>query len=381
MFLIVVLALGMFTVGSSSFMMAGLLPKISLSISQPIAITGQGITAFGITYLISAPIFSIFFSHMSAKKLLQFSLLIFISGNLVTLQSNNLVTFIFGRILTGLGAGIFNPFCVSLAVQLAGENSRGKVLSLIWGANSAGVVFGVPIGIYIATKFSWHYSLAYILTLAFIVLILISSQNIKSIIPSSSNFKKRIELISDKKVLSIIFITCITATASLGLYSYISLVLKTTENVIAKAIFFWGLGGFIGSSSIGHLVDKIKRPQVAMLIVLVGLMVSIASIPVFINIDYFKFIPFFLWGAFGWSMPTPQQHALFDLYQHDRSVLSALNSSAIGMGSAFGTSIGGTILSAGIDPKLLPIYSATLLLSALVFQYIIIKNKKSETKI
>src|SRR5262245_48205775 len=139
------LILGMFTVGSSSFMIAGLLPKIGLTIGQPISITGQGITAFSLTYLFSAPFFSVVFANKSAKRTLQLALIVFLLGNLLTLASENIVLFLFGRVLTGLGAGIFNPLCVGIAIQMGDQKAKGKVLSLVWGANSAGVVFGVPI--------------------------------------------------------------------------------------------------------------------------------------------------------------------------------------------------------------------------------------------
>lgn len=139
------LTLGMFTVGSSPFMIAGLLPKINQTIGQPISITSQGITAFSLTYLFSAPLFSIVFANKSSKPILQLALTVFLLGNLITLASENFVAFTLGRILTGLGAGIFNPLCVSIAIQLGEQTAKGKVLSLVWGANSAGAVFGVPV--------------------------------------------------------------------------------------------------------------------------------------------------------------------------------------------------------------------------------------------
>ncbi|MEZ4744093.1 MAG: hypothetical protein R3B45_16865 [Bdellovibrionota bacterium] len=104
------LILGMFTVGSSSFMIAGLLPKISQSIGQPISITAQGITAFSLTYLLSAPFFSMVFANKSSKRLFQIALTLFLFGNLITLFSYTIVGFVFGRIITALGCGIFNPF-------------------------------------------------------------------------------------------------------------------------------------------------------------------------------------------------------------------------------------------------------------------------------
>src|SRR4051812_18098720 len=109
----------MFTVGSSSFMIAGLLPGISRSLEQPVTIASQGIAAFSLTYLFSAPLFSLLFASKSAKGTMQLALALFLVGTLLTMSAQGIGTFIAGRVLSGLGAGIFNPVCVNLALELA----------------------------------------------------------------------------------------------------------------------------------------------------------------------------------------------------------------------------------------------------------------------
>ena len=55
---LIFLAVGMFVVGCSSFIIAGLLPEIGKTIDETLPVTGQGITVFSLAYLISAPIFA-----------------------------------------------------------------------------------------------------------------------------------------------------------------------------------------------------------------------------------------------------------------------------------------------------------------------------------
>lgn len=370
------LSLGMFTVGSSSFMIAGLLPQIGQSIGQPVSITSQGITAFSLTYLFSAPFFSLIFANRSAKRMLQLALVIFLLGNFLTLCSGSLVPFLLGRILTGLGAGIFNPLCVSLAMGLAGQTAKGRALSLIWGANSAGVVFGVPLALFLSTKFDWRYSIGSVVLFGLIALIGFSLQRAQSSLPASSSMHERLRLLVDKNILSVIGITCFTSLASLGLYSYVSLVQKGAPHSLAISLFFWGLGGFIGSSVVGSFVDRTRKPRVVMAFVILGLALTLFSIPFTKEMPYAALVSFFLWGAFGWATPTPQQHVLFEFYENQRAILSALNSSAIGLGSSLGTAIGGVLIGSGFKAIELPFLSGTLLVAVLVGQVCLVKKSQ-----
>ncbi|MDF1930814.1 hypothetical protein PGH45_13070 [Legionella pneumophila] len=54
---LIFLAIGMFTVGCNTFLIAGLLPQIGETLGQPVAVTGQGVSLFSLTYLLSAPLF------------------------------------------------------------------------------------------------------------------------------------------------------------------------------------------------------------------------------------------------------------------------------------------------------------------------------------
>lgn len=316
------LILGMFTVGSSSYMIAGLVPKISETIAQPIAVTSQGITAFGLTYLLSAPFFSVVLANRPAKRMLQAALVIFTIGNLLTLLSQDIALFLLGRIVTGLGAGIFNPLCVAIVIQLSEHATKGRILSIVWGANSAGVVFGVPLGIYLAAKFNWQMA--------------------------------------------------ITSLASLGLYSHVALI--AVPQALMATLFAWGLGGFIGSSIVGRCVDYTKNPRAVMAVVLIGLTVAIATIPFTKDLPYVALLSFFMWGLFGWAMPLPQQHVLFELGNNQTAILAALNSSAIGLGSALGTVLGGLVITLGFKQTNLPFLATIVLTGVVTAQILLIKK-------
>lgn len=374
---LIFLAVGMFVVGCSSFIVAGLLPEIGKTIDKPLPVTGQGITVFSLAYLISAPLFAVVSSKRSEKSIVQCALVILILGNYITVISESLLLFLIGRIITGIGAGIFTPSCVAIAMKLSNSSRKGRSLSFILGANSAGVVFGIPVGLHLAKLFDWQHSIFYIITFSFIALIGISFQKFEiSVTETKAIFFDRFRLLLDQRILSVIGITCFTSMACIGLHSYVAPLQVGMPNSLTVILFFWGLGGFLGSSLVGAFVDRIKRPEIVMVLLLIGLMLNFSILPLVKNSNYLGLIPFFIWGALGWATTTPQQHTLFELNEENGKVLTALNSSAMGLGGALGTAGGGYLLSSGIKIDQLPFFVSALLLVVLVFQFLLVNNLK-----
>lgn len=375
---LILLAIGTFAVGCNTFLLAGLLPQVAQTLGQPVALTAQAMSIFSLSFLLSAPLSSMLFADMPVKSTMQLALSIFIAGNLVTIASDNTAMFIIGRALTGMGAGIFMPLCVSLAVHLADKSARGRALSFVWAANSAGAVFGVPIGLYLSSISQWQVSIALLVALGLLALIGFSLQTVEITLPRSASMAERLRLMIDPKTLSVIGISCLTATASLGLYSYVTVINSGSPNSLGLTLFSWGLGGFIGSSLVGSLIDRIRNPRVTMAFILLGLMLTVMSIPFAKDLPIIGLIPFFMWGAFGWATTTPQQHVLFDLHRNEVSILAAINSSALGLGAALGTLTGGLIISSGFNEMYLPLPAASLLLLVLIGQMALIsKSDKS----
>jgi predicted MFS family arabinose efflux permease len=376
---LIFLAMAMFTVGCNTFQIAGLLPQIGQTIGQPVAITGQGITIFSVAYLISAPLFSVIFANKPIKTIIQLALGVFILGNLITVLSKHIALFLIGRSLAGAGAGMFIPLCITLAFHLVKASAKGRVLSFVWGANSAGVVLGIPIGLYLSSLFHWQISIAYIMALSLVALIGFSLQKTDIRLPESEPVKNKLSLFVDKKTISIIGISCVTALASLGLFSYIATIQSGSANSLTLTLFSWGLGGFVGSSFVGFFIDKTGKPQLIMALILAGLMLTIISIPFTQHLPYLGLIPFFMWGALGWATTNPQQHILFELHETKGAILVALNSSAFGLGAALGTALGGLIINSGLEEIYLPFSAAALLLVVLIGQLLLIKNSNNRS--
>lgn len=370
------LAAGMFAMGCEDYLFAGLLPGLSTSLHTSVVAVAQGCVSFGLAYILSIPLCAFLLSKKPARHVLITALVVFIAGNLLTLLSTNLMIYLGSRFVAGIGGGLFLPVAVAAATQVVEPRFRGRALSLMWGANSAGAVIGVPLGLWLSKRMGWQITIIMILVLAAFALlgIVISKEalQVKSLPPSLG---EQFRLLLDRRVLAVVGVTLLTATGCLGLYAYITQVLSGTQNSPDVAFTLWSIGGLFGSIMIGYVMDRMaSRPQLVMTMILAILFLMIISIPILRGIPVLGFLPFLIWGAMGWASVTPQQYSLIKIKAGHEAILVALNSSAVSLGSVVGTILGGVALNNGLSAGNLPYMTSIFVFSAFVCQILIGRN-------
>lgn len=370
------LAAGMFAMGFEDYLFAGLLPSIGVSLHAGIVAVAQGSVTFGLAYMLSVPLCALLLSRKSVRNVLILALVLFIVGKAITLLSTDLTIYIASRFVAGLGSGLFLPVAVGAGVQLTEPGFRGRALSVMWGSNSVGAVVGVPLGLWLADRMGWRASVVLILILAIFALIgiVIRTQPIRVEAPPSLG--EQFRLLVDRRVLAVVGVTFLTATGCLGLYTYITQVLAGTPNSPAVALSLWSIGGLIGSSCVGYVVDRMRKPQVVMAMILAVLWLMITVIPVLSWVPFLGLLPFLVWGAMGWASVTPQQYILIEIKADHEAILVALISSAVSLGSVVGTALVGIAFAGGLGAGKLPYVTSVFVFCAFFCQMLLIQQRQ-----
>ncbi|NUY56936.1 MFS transporter [Salinivibrio sp. EAGSL] len=374
---ILFLPIAMFAFGMDAYVVAGIIPEISTSFHITEAQTAQMVTAFTLCYALSAPILATLLAGFPTKKALVLSMLVFIAANLVTIFSTHLTMLLASRALAGIGAGIFSPLAAASAASLVPDEKKGRALGLLLGGMSAGTVVGVPAGLALSAWLGWQGVFAVVIGIALIGLVGVVLGVPHICVAPPPSLKARVALLTDRSVSATITVTFLTAVASLGLYSYLAPVITgiTQQTNLTPYLWVWGLGGMIGSFTIGHLIDWVKHPRAILLGILALMSVAIYSIPSSLPLSsLIAFVPFFLWGAAGWSSLAPQQHTLISLQPDHSAAVVALNSSSNYLGGAVGTLLGGLWLSHGLSVTQLVYAAAAVGGVAIVIQIGILRQ-------
>ncbi|MEN9448245.1 MAG: hypothetical protein RJA25_1535, partial [Bacteroidota bacterium] len=178
----------------------------------------------------------------------------------------------------------------------------------------------------------------------------------------------------------IVGISFLTAIASLGLYTFISLIVTNlhASHSLTEYFWVWGVGGMIGSFAIGKIIDKTRAPRIVMIFILILLAFALFAIPITIDLPIISFIPFVLWGIMGWASQTPQQHALINVEPRHAATAVALNSSINYLGGAVGAILGGILLSAKISAAMLTNLASLIAIMAVIGQILIIYYNRNK---
>ncbi|RTK99651.1 MAG: MFS transporter [Proteobacteria bacterium] len=377
---ILLLVVGMFALGLDAFVISGLLPFISHDLNVSVASAAQAVTAFTLCYALSAPIFATLLSGKEIKNILLLALLIFTCGNMLSALSANFSLLIFSRCIAGVGAGIYSPLAVASSAALVKSEQKGSALSLALGGMSMGVVLGVPLGLLIATKVSWQWTLWLISALGIIGMVAIKLKFPKITAPTPPTIIERLSILRNLRVAVIVAISFLTAVASLGLYTFISLIVTNLNAKYSLTEYFWvwGIGGMVGSFTVGNIIDKTRAPRIVMVFILTLLALSLLAIPFTIELPIISFVPFLLWGMMGWASQTPQQHALISVEPCHTSAAVALNSSINYLGGAVGTVSGGILLSNKISATTLTYLACLVAIIAVIGQVFIIYYNRNK---
>ena len=374
---IFLLTIGMFALGVDAYVMAGILPSIADEFHVSIGKAGQTVSIFTLCYAFAAPLFAAMMSKTNAKHILLIALSIFVSANVVSAITNNFIMLLISRGIAGIGAGLYSPFASAAAVTFVHENKKGRALGMILLGMSTGTVIGVPFGIYISDMYGWRMTIWFIVVSGVVGIIglwfrfpVIQSTHLPTL-------KERLAMFQNKAISLVMFITMILSFCSLGLYTYLDLIIASygfEKSVVF--IWMWGIGGIGGSLIIGYIMDFYKKPKIILVYLMVIMFLSLICMGIFQQIAILLAICLILWGATGWAGLATQQKTLIEISPEHATISIALLSSINYFAGSMGTMVNGILLEKEIDPLNLPYFTASILIVAIGMQFILIVKKK-----
>ncbi|WP_037308959.1 MFS transporter [Amycolatopsis orientalis] len=357
-----VLALGTFAVGTSGYVVAGLLPALTGELGVSETAAAQLVTAFAIAYAVGSPLFAAVTGRWERRTLLVAALVVTAIGNALAALAPGYVTLLLARIVTAIGAAVFTPAASAVAAELTTPERRGRAVALVFGGLTVATILGVPLGSVLSQ--SVGYQAVFALVAAFSLLGAFAVRLVLPSVPAPPPVRlaERFTVAKDPRVLAMLGATVLGCLAAFSVYTFISPVLSATAGVhgttVSLLLFVYGAGGALGNVLGGRAADRwgAKGP---LLVVFGGITVVLAMLPLVATTVAGAAVVLFLWGLATWSVNPPIQHRLIELSRQNAGLVLSLNASAIYLGVGLSGLVGGAVLSGG-GPLLLPEIAAAL---------------------
>lgn len=371
---VAVLAFGTFTVGTDAFVIAGLLPDISRSLSVSVATAGQLVSVFSIAYAVLSPVLAALTGNWSRRTVLVTALLVFAAGNVATALVPSYPLVLAARVLAAAGAAMFTPNAGATAATLAGEQRRGQAIAVVTVGLTSSLVVGAPLGTAIGNTWGWRSTMWLVTALAAVVVPIIALRLPRMRFAGAAGLRQRFAPLADARVVRVLAGTLLAFTGIYLPYTYISAVfapaLGGDDNRVALLLLAFGVAGTVGNLIAGTLADRYGPRRVVITATLVLAVVFLVMLPS--RGVFAAAVPVVaLSGIASWSVTAPQQHRAIALSPTGAGPLAvSLNAAVLYLAISLSSVIGAVGLDSFGSAVALPVIAAVFVLAAAILTWL-----------
>jgi predicted MFS family arabinose efflux permease len=345
---LLVLALGMFALGTDSFVVAGVLPEISQFFHVSIGAAGQLTTVYAVAYGLLSPTAAAAFAHVERKKLMLSGLGIFILANLATAWAPDFAFALGARALAGFGAAIYAPTATGSGASIMPAEKRGFALSIVIAGLTFSTALGSPIGTLIGGLVDWRWTMVFVSAISVIAAIGIAA-SLKNIpTPPAITLKQRLEPFADRRIGLTLLTTFLVQCGNFAMYTYFSVIFDRVTHgntlILGLLLVLWGFSGTIMNLVGGRLIDTIgtRKVLVTVLVALIAVTATLSWTSAFLIT---AIVAIMIHGATSWGQLAAQQHRLVSVMPKAGPIVLGLNTSATYVGVASAGVIGAASLT------------------------------------
>ncbi|HTI94596.1 MAG TPA: MFS transporter [Puia sp.] len=371
---LVPLALGGLGIGTTEFVMMGLLPDIARDFQISIPVAGHLISAYAAGVVIGAPLLVAISGNFGPKKILLALMGIFTLFNGLSIIAPGNSSLLVIRLLAGLPHGAFFGVGSVVASRLADKGKEARAISMMFAGLTLANLLIVPLGTYVGHHYSWRYTFAIVTLIGVITLIFLQLWMPVIPISRSGNFKSELGVFRRWEPWLIILMTAIGTGGLFAWISYIAPLMTDVShfsaNTVSYIMILAGLGMVVGNIIGGKLADKME-PVKACTILLVSMAMVLVLIFFFSSYQVLSLCFTFIAAALSIALATPIQMLMIRTATEGELIGAAATQAAFNIGNALGALFGGWPIAAGFGYNSPSLVGAGMAMAGIVFARIL----------
>ncbi|MET7474776.1 MFS transporter [Streptomyces sp. NPDC005648] len=344
------LAVGAFGIGTTEFVMMGLLPDVANDLNVSLPTAGHLVSAYALGVVIGAPLLAALTARMSRRTVLIGLMALFVVGNALSAFAPGDDSLLAARFLSGLPHGAFFGVGAVVATNMAAPERKARSVSLMFLGLTVANVAGVPVATLMGQHLGWR---ATFLGVSAIGLAAIAA--LALLIPHDHAQAPAVGLRRELSALRSVPVWLALGTTVAGFgalfaaYSYITPMLTDAagyaHSSVTLLLALFGVGATVGNLVGGRLADHSLRGT------LFGGLVSLGAVlalfPLFMASQWSAAVAVVLLGAAAFITGSPLQLMVMEKASAAPSLASSANQAAFNLANAGGAWIGGLALAAG----------------------------------
>ncbi|MDD2176863.1 MFS transporter [Acidovorax sp. D2M1] len=347
------LTLSAFAIGTTEFVIVGLLPTVAADLSISIPSAGLLVSLYALGVAVGAPVLTALTGKLPRKALLLSLMALFTAGNLLAWQAPSYETLVAARILTGLAHGVFFSIGSTIATGLVPREKAASAIAIMFTGLTVALVTGVPLGTFIGQHFGWRETFLAVSALgvvAFIGSAIFVPRNIAHTAPAS--LLQQAKVLAEPRLLLVYAKTAIGYGGTFIPFTFLAPILTDISGFSAGAVgwvmLVYGVSVAVGNLWGGRLADRLG-PIPALRIIFALLAAVLLLLQFTAPYPWLAVGTVLLWGAVAFGNVPGLQ--VYVVKQAERftpqavDVASGLNIAAFNLGIAGAAWAGGLIVT------------------------------------
>jgi len=347
------LTLSAFAIGTTEFVIVGLIPTIAASLGVSVPSAGLLVSLYALGVAVGAPVLTAMTSRVPRKQLLIGLMLLFTLGNLVAWMAPGYGALMAARVLTGLAHGVFFSIGSTIATSLVPKEKAASAIALMFTGLTVALVTGVPLGTFIGQHFGWQATFLAVSLLGVVAMVgswILVPKNIAGSAPSS--LLTQLAVLKKPRLLLVYAITTLGYGGSFIAFTYLAPILQEVSGFAAPSVglvmLVYGVSVAAGNIWGGKLADR-KGPIAALQIVFALLAVVLLVLTFTAPNKWLVLATVLAWGAVAFGNVPGLQVYVVQRAERDApnavDVASGLNIAAFNVGIALGAWGGGLVVA------------------------------------
>ena len=362
------LAVGAFGIGTTEFVIMGLLPYVAGDFGVSVPTAGYLVTGYALGVVLGAPIMTVLGTRISRKNMLMLLMGLFVLGNLVSAVAPVFGVMLLGRVVASLAHGTFFGIGSVVAAELVAPEKKAGAISMMFTGLTVANVVGVPLGTIVGATAGWRTTFLLVAVLGMVALAGIAKLVPDLPRPAGVRLRHELSAFGNAQVLLAMAMTVLGFGGVFAAITYIAPMMTEVAG-FADASITWlmvvfGVGMVVGNLLGGRFADRRLMPM--LYTALGGLAVVLALFTFGAHDKITALVSVFLVGALGFATVPPLQKRVLDQAHGAPTLASAANIGAFNLGNALAAWLGGLVIAAGFGLTAPNWVGALLAASALV---------------
>ncbi|WP_306322912.1 MULTISPECIES: Cmx/CmrA family chloramphenicol efflux MFS transporter [unclassified Streptomyces] len=346
-----ILGLSVFALGTSEFMLSGLLPAVADDMDVTIPQAGLLISAFAIGMVVGAPLLAVATLRLPRRTTLISLITVFGLGQVAGALAPTYAVLFASRVVSALACAGFWAVGAAVAIAMVPVNQRARAMAVMIGGLSIANVLGVPAGAFLGDGLGWRSAFWAVGAASAIALVGIVTLVPTIPVPAERPcLKRELSIYRDRQVWLSIAVTALAAGGVFCAFSYLSPLLTDVaglpESWVPAVLALFGIGALAGTTLGGRIADAHLFG-----VLLTGITASTVFLAALALLGHFEIAAVALSFLLGFSAfyTAPALNArMFNVAGAAPTLAGATTTAAFNLGNTGGPWLGGTVIDAGL---------------------------------